>query len=79
MLGEASEQSAVVNRGSPVPPDHVLDPSAKAILPLLLQPKDSLSVDGIPVLGDSVLDLAVELSDEALPIEIDHADQPVRI
>ena len=79
MLGEAPKQSSVVNRGSPIPPDHALDPSAKAILAQLLLPKNSLGFDRIAVLGDAVLDLAVELSDEALPIEVDHADQPVRV
>ncbi len=79
MLGEASEQSPVVNRGSPVPPDHPLDPPSKTILPQLLRPQSTLSLDGIAVFGDSVLDLAVELPDEAIPIEVDHTDQPVRI
>jgi hypothetical protein len=79
VLGETAQQSAVVDGDGPVPPDQALDPPAKTILPLLLKPKDSLSLDGIDAFRDSILHLAIELSNQASPIEVDHPDQPVRI
>jgi len=79
VLGEAAQKSAIVDRDGPVPTNQADDPPAKSILPLFLQPKDSLSVDGIAVFRDSILDLAIELSDQTSPIEVDHTDQPFRI
>src|SRR5580765_7190712 len=69
-------QPAMVQRDVPRPAGDLPDEAAQSVLAPLLAPQHLARLLGGGPLGHGVLDLAVELAPDAVPPEVDLADQP---